>query len=284
MFSSIIWVIVYGIIEGITEWLPVSSTGHLIIFENLFNPDSAVFTTEFLEFFRVVVQLGAILAIVVTYFSRLNPFNSKLTIRGKKRVFNNWKKIIIGCIPAGIFGLLVNDLFDRLFYNWQVVASTLIIFGIIFIVVEIFNKNKRPKYEVMEDISYRSAFIIGLAQVLALFPGTSRSGVTIIAGLMLGASRVAAADFTFCMAIPIMAGASGLKALKYIFVDGQSFSLQQVIVIVLGMAIAYVASVITIKFLLKYLQKDDFKPFGIYRIALGLILVALGAFVPSIFA
>lgn len=276
MIGSIIWTILYGIIEGITEWLPVSSTGHLIIFENLWNINNDIFTTAFLEFFRVAIQFGAILAVFVAYIKRLNPFSRKLTQKGRKRVWNNWIKIIIGCIPAGIVGLLFDDWVDSVFYNWQTVAFTLTAYGIGFIVVESLHKND-VKYSTMEQMPNSIALLVGCAQVLALIPGTSRSGVTIIAGLLLGCSRVAVMDFTFCMAIPIMAGASGLKLLKY-FVDGNILSMDQILILVIGLIVAYLVSMAAVEFITKFVRSHTFKGFGYYRIALSVLIVILGVF------
>ena len=281
MFEALIWVLFYGIIEGITEWLPVSSTGHLILFENFWQLDGNICTDSFLEFFRVVIQLGAIMAVVISYFHRLNPFSSKLSERGKKRVWGNWIRIIVGCIPAGVAGLLLNDFFDEYFYTWQVVAATLIIYGIIFIIVENRQSGVKAKYSKMEELPLSIAFFIGCFQILALIPGTSRSGVTIIAGLLLGASRLAATDFTFCMAIPVMAGASLLKMVKYL-TSGNSFTGRQILILFVGLIVAFVVSIYAVRFIQKFISKNNFKPFGIYRIILGVLIIALALIFPGI--
>lgn len=281
MIELIIWILIYGTIEGVTEWLPVSSTGHLIIFESFWKPDSSLFTDSFLDFLRVVIQLGAVIAVFLLYRKRLNPFSSRLTENGKKKVWKNWIRIVVGCIPAGIAGVFFGDFFDENLYTWQVVALALAVYGILFIVVENKNRRRKKKYSSMEDIPIKVAFIIGLIQVLSLIPGTSRSGVTILAGLILGASRVAAADFTFSMAIPIMAGASLVKILKF-FRAGNTFTGKQIIVLAAALFVSFVVSMFAVKLIKKYISRRNFKPFGYYRIALAVIITAVAFIFPGV--
>lgn len=266
---EILKVIVLGIVEGITEWLPISSTGHLIIVDEFIK---FKMSDDFKEMFNVVIQLGAILAVVVLYYRKLwivkrNQDTQKLQWDRDK--LSLWLKIIVACIPAAVIGLAFDDKIDELFYNPYVVSATLIIYGIIFIIIELKNKNASFKYEDVKDISFKIAFIIGVSQILALIPGTSRSGITIIAALLVGTTRTAAAEFTFFLSIPIMAGASGVKILKYIF-DGNSFNKMEIYYLLMGMLVAYMVSMIVIKFLMSFIKKHNFVPFGIYRILLGI--------------
>jgi len=266
MIFEIIKTIIFGIVEGVTEWLPISSTGHMILLNNFLKLDVS---KSFWEVYLVVIQLGAILAVCTIYFKKLNFF---LYMKDKKR-FNNsvnlWKKIIVGCLPAAVLGLLLDDFLDKHFYNFPTVAIMLIVYGVLFIIVENYVSPKEKKCNNIYELSYRLAFLIGLFQVLALIPGTSRSGATIIGALILGTSRNVAAEFTFYLAIPVMAGASLLKLVKY----GFDFSSNELMLLVIGMITAYIVSIIIIKLLLGYIKKHDFKPFGIYRIALGLVLL-----------
>ena len=263
---EIIKVIFYGIVEGITEWLPVSSTGHLILFESFW---PLMQTETFMEMFRVVIQLGAILAVCVIYFKRLNPFSSSHSEEEKKDIINIWIKVIIGCIPAGVLGILFNDFFDEHFYKWPVVAFTLILYGVLFILIENRNKSVRPRVRNFRKMTYPMALLIGLCQVLSLIPGTSRSGSTILGAMFFGVSRSVAAEFSFFMAIPVMFGASLLKLLKH----GLLFTGPELACLFLGMAVAFVVSIVAIKFLMGYIQKKDFKAFGYYRIILGIVVV-----------
>lgn len=262
-FLEILKAIVFGIVQGITEWLPVSSTGHMILLDQImpFN-----FEKSFVDTFLVVVQLGSILAVVWLYFNRLNPFSAKKTRKMRQATIELWKKIIVACVPAGIVGLLFDDVINANFYNWQTVVVTLIIFGILFIVME--KIVKKPKIVKMSQLSYKTAFLIGAFQVLALIPGTSRSGATILGAVLLGASRVVAAEFSFYLAVPIMFGASFLKLIK----AGLGFSVLEWSVLILGMITAFVVSVFAIKFLMNYIKKNDFKVFGYYRIILAVIV------------
>ncbi len=263
---EVIKVVFYGIVEGITEWLPISSTGHLILFESFWPMN---LSDEFMEMFRVVIQLGAILAVCVLYFHRLNPFSRRHTEKEKSEIFGIWGKVIIGCIPAGVLGVLFNDFFDEHFYRWQVVAFTLILYGILFIVIENRNRGRKVRVKSFHQMTWVMALMIGLFQVLSLIPGTSRSGSTILGAMFLGVSRSVAAEFSFFMAVPIMFGASLLKLLKY----GLAFTGTELLCLLLGMAVAFLVSMAAIRFLMNYIKKRDFKVFGYYRIVLGVLVV-----------
>ena len=269
----IIQTVIMGIVQGITEWLPISSTGHMILFDEFMKMDVS---EKFMETFLVVIQFGSILAVVLLYFSKLNPFVSKKNrsnyellgnLPVKKDTLNLYLKVLIGVIPAGVVGLLLDDWIDEHFYNAYTVAVTLIIFGIWFLVIE--NKKKPAKVNSLDDLTYKTAFLIGVFQIMALIPGTSRSGSTIIGATILGCSRVVSAEFSFFLAIPVMFGASCLKLLK----AGLAFSMNEWIILLLGMAVAFIVSVFAIKFLMGYIRKRDFKGFGYYRIALGILLI-----------
>ena len=267
---EILKVILYGIIEGITEWLPVSSTGHLIIFEKFL---TFSYSEDFISMFRVVIQLGAILAVVVLYFKKLWPFTTKEKYLIKKDTMMMWLKIIVACIPAAIVGLKFDEFFENLFYNEVSVAIALIVVGIIFIIVE--TKKPETKINSIAEISFETAFLIGIAQLMAaIFPGVSRSGATIVGALILGVSRTVAAEFTFFMAVPVMLGASLLKVLKF----GFNFTNSEIIALIVGMLVAFITSLLVIKFLMNYIKKHDFKAFGYYRIILGIIIIALMLF------
>ena len=262
---ELIKVIFLGLVEGVTEWLPISSTGHLILVNEFI---SLNVSKDFWEMFEVVIQFGAILAVIVLYFKKLWPFTTKEKYFIKKDTLMMWLKIVVACIPAAVIGVLFDDKIDELFYHPTPVALALIIVGIIFIIVE----NNKPKTKInnIADISFKTAFIIGLAQlVAALFPGVSRSGATIIGGLLLGVSREVSAEFTFFLAVPVMAGASLLKLVKF----GFDFTSNEIIILAVGMISAFIVSILAIKFLVGYIKKNDFKPFGIYRIILGIIVL-----------
>ena len=274
---EIIKAIILGIVEGITEWLPVSSTGHLILVSEFVNLDKS---DDFKEMFDVVIQLGAIMAVVVIFWSKIwpfgkkkNPVPSKESGFGsyiKKDIFVMWFKVLAACIPAAVVGLLLDDWIDEHLYNPWTVAIALIVFGIAFIVVENWNKNKTPKVNSISDLTYKMAFIIGCFQLLAaLFPGTSRSGATIVGALLIGISRTVAAEFTFYLAIPVMFGASLLKIVKF----GGSMSGGELAVLLTAMVTAFVVSLFVIKFLMDYIKKHDFKVFGWYRIVLGILVI-----------
>lgn len=266
-FIEIIKAVLYGIIEGITEWLPVSSTGHLILAEQIFPLSLG---DSFTEMFFVVIQLGAILAVICMFFNKLNPFSPRKSHQQKFDTFTLWFKVAIACIPAGIIGVLFDDKIDELFYNYQTVATTLIIYGILFIVVENTHKNKSFKVDSLNALSVKTAFLIGMFQVLALIPGTSRSGATIIGAMLIGTSRVVATEFTFFLAIPVMLGASALKLLKF----GFEWTSLEIGVLAVGTIVSFLVSIVAIKFLVGYIKKNDFKVFGYYRIILGVIVLA----------
>ena len=268
MFTlEIIKAIVLGIVEGLTEWLPVSSTGHMILVDEFM---SLNVSKAFMDMFLVVIQLGAILAVVALNFDRLNPFSKRKTYLKKRQTISLWGKVIVGCIPAAVIGLAFNDYMEEHFMNAQVVAFTLILYGVLFIIVANYNKHRTPSINDIDYLDYKTALIIGFFQVLSLVPGTSRSGATILGGLMLGVSRTVAAEFTFFLAIPVMFGASLLKLVKF----GLAFTVSQLAVLGLGMLVAFVSSILIIKFLMSYIKKHDFKVFGWYRIVLGLLVLA----------
>lgn len=269
-FIEILKAILLGIVEGITEWLPISSTGHMILVEEFIKLNSS---EAFKEMFFVVIQLGAIMAVVLIYFHKLNPFSPRKSTREKKDTLSIWYKVIIGVIPAGVLGVLFDDWFEAKFYNYITVSIMLVLYGILFIVIENKHKNKTPKIKSFSKLSYKTAFLIGVFQVLSLIPGTSRSGATILGAILLGTSRHIAAEYSFFMSIPIMFGASALKLLKF----GLNFTGMEVSVLLTGMIVAFVVSVISIKLLIGYIKNNDFKAFGWYRIILGILV--LGYFV-----
>lgn len=266
-FIEALKAILFGIIEGITEWLPISSTGHMILLQEFIQMDVS---PEFWEMFLVVIQLGAILAVVVLFWNRLWPFATPKKHWIKKDVWSMWFKVVVACIPAGVIGYLFDEQFEELFYNYQTVSIMLIVFGIIFIVVETIHKGKDSKIHSIADLSYMTAFLIGTFQLIAaIFPGTSRSGATIVGALILGVSRTVAAEFTFFMAVPVMAGASLLKIIDF----GFGITSAEAMVLAIGMIVAFVVSIIVIKFLMGYIKKHDFKVFGWYRIGLGILVL-----------
>ena len=265
-------VIVLGIVEGFTEWLPISSTGHMILVDEIIHLKQP---EDFKNMFMVVIQLGAILAVVVMYFHKLNPFSPKKSAKEKRETVDIWGKVIVGCLPAAVIGLAFNDKIDALFYNAPTVAFTLILYGILFIIVENYNKHREPQVGELSDLTYKIAVIIGCFQVLALIPGTSRSGATIIGAMILGTSRFVAAEYSFFLSIPVMFGASFLKLVKY----GFHYTGMEVTILVVGMLVAFIVSIVAIKFLLGYIKKNDFKAFGVYRIVLGIVVAAYFLFV-----
>ena len=259
--------ILFGVVEGITEWLPISSTGHMILLDEFVKLNVS---KEFLDLFLVVIQLGAILAVVVIYWNKLIPLSTKHGLHISRRKCKMWVKIIVASIPAGVVGILWDDVFTNYFYNYQTVAIMLILVGVVFIIIERSNKNKIAKIDSIDDISYGQAFLIGVFQMIAaIFPGTSRSGSTIVGSLMLGISRTAAAEFTFFLAVPAMFGGSAIKILKY----SGGFNSAEVALLAIGMIVAFVLSIIAIKFLMSYIKKHDFKVFGWYRIILGIAVI-----------
>ena len=287
-------VIILGIVEGITEWLPISSTGHMILVDEFIKLNM---TKEFKEFFLVVIQLGAILAVVVLYWGKLWPFyirelprKTRLALKRKstpvrlgwtfverfcdKEKWILWFKILVACLPTIIIALPFNDIIEEKFNNYVVVAIALIVYGVLFIFIENYNKRRRPTCTSLENMSFKTAFLIGVFQVLSVIPGTSRSGSTIIGGILVGTSRTVAAEFTFFLAIPVMFGASLLKLVKF----GFAFTASEVIMLVVGILVAFVVSILAIKFLVGYIKKHDFKVFGWYRIILGIVVLACGLF------
>ncbi|MCI9217486.1 undecaprenyl-diphosphate phosphatase [Lachnospiraceae bacterium 42-17] len=263
---DILKVIVLGIVEGITEWLPVSSTGHLILVGDLLSPSMS---DAFMEMFNVVIQLGAIMAVVVIYFHKLNPFSPRKTNKQKMLTWQMWIKVVIASVPAGVIGILFNDILDELFYKPLPVAIMLIVYGVLFIIVENKNARRRPSVTKISELSVSMLLWIGFFQMLALIPGTSRSGATIVGALLIGVSREVAAEFTFFLAIPAMCGASLLKLIKFGFhFTGAEFGL-----LILGCVVSFGLSIVAIKFLMNYIKKNDFKIFGYYRIVLGGIIV-----------
>ncbi|MDD6923360.1 MAG: undecaprenyl-diphosphate phosphatase [Veillonellaceae bacterium] len=264
---EIVKTIIFGIVEGLTEWLPVSSTGHMILVDEFIQLNV---TTQFKDMFLVVIQLGAILAVCVLSFEKLNPFSRWKTRHEKKLTWELWMKVIVACIPAAVIGLLFNDFMEEHFMTAYVVSATLIIYGILFIVVENYNRGRSPAVTDLSKLSYKTAFLIGVFQVLSLVPGTSRSGATILGGLLLGASRYVATEFTFFLAIPVMFGASMLKMVKF----GFNYTGAEIVILIVGMLTAFIVSILSIRFLLRYIKRNDFKAFGWYRIALGIIVIA----------
>ncbi|MGM9552607.1 MAG: undecaprenyl-diphosphate phosphatase [Clostridia bacterium] len=269
-------VLLLGVIEGITEWLPISSTGHLILVDEFVKLNQS---EAFMEMFNVVIQLGAILAVVVLYWSKLWPFHTKKNAVEKTGKFLDnycymdkiilWLKIVVACLPAMIVGLPLDDWMDEHLHNGFVVAIALIFYGVVFILIENYNKKRTPRVTSLKDLSFKDALLIGIFQVLSLIPGTSRSGSTIIGGILIGTSRELAAEFTFFLAIPVMFGASALKLLKF----GFAFTSTELAVLIVGMVVAFVVSILAIKFLIGYIKKHDFKVFGWYRIVLGVIVL-----------
>lgn len=270
-FIEIIKVLLIGIVEGITEWLPISSTGHMILLDEFIKLNVSA---EFLEMFLVVIQLGAIMAVVCLYFRKLNPFSKKKNAEENMDTLKIWLKVIIGCLPAAVLGLILDDWLNDHFYNSVTVATTLILYGIFFILLE--NRNNKRSFAINDfsDMSLKTAFAIGCFQCLSMVPGTSRSGSTILGAMLLGVDRKTSAEFSFFMAIPIMFGASLLKIVKF----GLAFTTTEIMILFIGMVTAFIVSVLAIKFLIGYIQKKDFKAFGYYRIVLG-ILVLLYFFV-----
>ena len=265
---EIIKALVLGIVEVITEWLPISSTGHMILVDEFLKLNVS---EEFKSMFLVVIQLGAILAVVVLYFKKLIPLdvqNKKL--HWKKDTLAMWLKIIVSCIPAAIVGVFFDDELEAVFYNWQTVSAALILFGILFIIIEKRNRGREPKINSINDISYKTAVIIGIFQLIAaVFPGTSRSGATIVGALLIGVSRSVAAEYTFFLAVPVMFGASALKLVKF----GFDFTSQELVILFVGLVSAFVVSILAIKFLMSYIKKHDFTAFGWYRIVLGAAVI-----------
>lgn len=265
--------ILFGIIEGINEWLPISSTGHMILLEQICKFKET--SENFFEMYLVVIQLGAIIAVIVMFWNKLWPFkkkqleNGKSKIAVKPKIIELWFKVIVGSIPAGVLGLIFDDLLDTYLYNYITVAITLIVYGILFIIVEIINKKRRPRVRKLTELTFKDAFFIGCFQALSLIPGTSRSGSTILGGIALGNSRRVASEFTFFLAVPAMLGASLLKIIKF----GFAFSVTEFVILAVGMITAFAVSLAVIRFLMNYIKNHTFTAFGIYRIILGAIVL-----------
>lgn len=264
---EILKVIFIGIVQGITEWLPVSSTGHMILADEFVK---LRVRPEFLEMFLVVIQFGSILAVLVLYFHKLNPFSPKKTPGERTETLHLWGKVIVGVLPAAVIGLLFDDLLNEIFYNPVTVTITLIVYGVLFILLENRNKKVSPKINGLEELTYQTAFSIGLFQLLSLIPGTSRSGSTILGAMLIGSSRFVAAEYSFFLAIPVMCGASLLKVAKFLLSNTLLGS--EIVILAIGMVVAFLVSVFAIKFLMGYIKKHDFKAFGYYRIALGIVV------------
>ncbi len=264
-FLELIKAVILGIVQGITEWLPISSTGHMILVNEFLQLNQS---TDFINLFLVVIQFGSILAVVTLYFHKLNPFSPKKSAVEKKDTWTMWFKVLVAVIPAGVIGILFEEQIDTYLYGPYVVAAALIVYGILFIVIE--NRKKQPAVNSISQLSYKTAFLIGVFQILALVPGTSRSGSTILGAVILGTSRVVAAEFSFFLAVPMMVGASLLKIVKY----GFNFTGAELGILLVGMAVAYIVSVVVIKFLMGYIRRHDFKAFGYYRIVLGIAVLA----------
>ena len=271
-FIELLKVIIIGIVEGITEWLPISSTGHMLLVDEVISLDMS---DTFKEMFFVVIQLGAILAVIVLFWNKLFPFSFRKGDKFVKTdIMNMWIKVVVACIPTGVLGLLLDDFLEEHFGTPLTIAIMLIVYGIAFIAVETWNKKRIPKINSIDEINYKTAILFGLFQSLAMIPGTSRSGATIIGALLIGVSRVVAAEFSFFLAVPTMLGASAYKLMKF----GFNFSSQELITLIVGMVVAFVLSLLTIRFLMSYIQKHDFKAFGWYRIALGIAVLTMVVF------
>lgn len=269
LFFEILKAIFFGVVEGITEWLPISSTGHLILVQEFIKMNQ---DKDFMDMFNIVIQLGAIIAVMVIYFERLNPFQTGKSARQVQLTWQLWLKVVIACVPSAIFGLLLDNWMEAHFYNFVVVALMLILYGYAFLWIEKRNEKVEPKVTELSRMSYKTAFLIGCFQVLSIVPGTSRSGATILGAIILGTSRPVAADFTFFLAIPTMFGYSGLKAVKF-FLDGNHLAFSQILILLVASLTAFVVSMYAIKFLTDYVKKHDFTVFGKYRIALGSVLI-----------
>ena len=277
MIINLLISVLFGIVEGVTEWLPVSSTGHMIILEEFLklNVGDATFNREFYSMFEVVIQLGAILAVIVLFFNKLNPLSLKKTAVEKKETWSLWFKVIVAIIPSGVIGVLLDDFLDARLGNYVVVAIALVLYGLAFIFIER-RKNNEPKIVNTNGITYKTALLVGAFQVLSLIPGTSRSGSTILGAMLIGLSRTAAAEFSFFMAILTMLGASLVRCLKfadYVMDEGVAVSAEACLVLLVGMAVAFIVSMASIKFLMDFVKKHSFSAFGVYRIALGVLVL-----------
>ena len=267
-FTEILKVIFLGIVEGVTEWLPISSTGHMLLVDEFLTLNMS---DAFKDRFFVVIQLGAILAVVILFWQKMFPFQFKDKTKPvvKMDTLSIWLKVVVACIPGAVVTLLFDDYIEAHLHTPLVIALMLILYGIAFILIEKWNRNRQPKVARLEDMTYRTALMVGLFQVLSIIPGTSRSGATIIGALLIGVSRVAAAEFTFFLAVPVMIGLSFIKILKF----GFAFTGSELIVLLLGSAVAFVVSLLVVRFLMNYIRKHDFTAFGWYRIALGIVVI-----------
>lgn len=270
MFLELLKAAFFGIVQGITEWLPISSTGHMILFEQFIHMNVS---KDFWDMFLVVIQFGSILAVVLLYFHKLNPFSPRKSPVQKRDTWSLWGKVLVAVIPAAVIGLLFDDFITDKLYGYVTVAITLIVYGIAFIIVENMDRTKHPTIRNFEQLDYKTALFIGVFQILALIPGTSRSGSTIIGATLLGCSRYVATEFSFFLAVPVMLGASLLKIVKFFIKTGIGFTGTEVGILLVGMIVAFVVSVFAIKFLMGYIRKHDFKAFGYYRIVLGIIVI-----------
>ncbi len=280
-FILILKAIIFGIIEGITEWLPISSTGHMILLESFLKTEESL-GSEFFSLFLVVIQLGAIIAVIVYYFNRINPFFGKSLIDNtkpkdkseKKRIWLLWGKVLVACLPAAIIGFIFDDLLDKYLFNSLTVSITLIVYGIIFILIEYWNKRRTFNIKTTDELTWKKAILIGCFQLLALIPGTSRSGITIIGAMLLLCDRSVSAEFSFFLSIPIMFGASFLKIIKFI-ISGSLITSTNIVFLLIGFVVAFIVSIFAIKFLTSFIKKHDFKVFGIYRIVVGIVMLVL---------
>lgn len=277
-FIEILKAIAQGIVQGITEWLPVSSTGHILLLDAVWKMDAS---PAFFDVFKVIIQLGSILAVVVLYFHKLNPFSPKKTATEKVGTWRLWLKVLVASLPAAAVGLVLDDLIDDVLSVPLVIAAALILYGIAFIWME--SRGRQARVTDLEQISYKQALGIGAFQMLALIPGTSRSGSTILGATLLGTSRSVAAEFSFFMAIPVMLGASGLKVVKYFILDGYTFTTQEWLLLAVATVVSFLVSVLVIRFLMAFIKKHDFKPFGWYRIALGAVVLLVLWLAPQVF-
>ncbi len=270
-FIEVLYALLMGIVEGITEWLPVSSTGHMILLDRLFTLD---FSAAFIELFLVVIQLGAILAVLVYFFNRLNPFSTKKTADEKKQTYRLWGKVIVGMLPAMVAGVLLKVVYGSIPDNPFLIAAALILYGVLFIVIERRQKNRTYRVNTTDELSYKDALLIGAFQALSIIPGTSRSGSTIIGGMLMGVSRTVAAEFTFFMAIPVMAGASFIEVLGFVK-DGVSLTGAEIGALIIGIVVSFLVSLFVIRFLMDFVKRHSFEVFGWYRIALGALVIVV---------
>ena len=279
-FLEILKSILMGIVQGITEWLPISSTGHMLLLDQFIHMTVSadpVRNADFFNMFKVVIQLGSILAVLVLYFHKLNPFSRKKTPVQRRDTFSLWGKVLVASIPAAIVGFALEDLIDTTLSQWYVIAATLIVYGVLFLVME--SRERAPRIKNFSEMSYKTALFIGAFQVLALIPGTSRSGATILGAVLLGASRFVAAEFSFFLAIPVMVGASGWKMFKFGMETGFGMTGLEWGVLAVGFVVAFLVSLVAIRFLMNFIKKHDFKPFGYYRIVLGLLVIVYFLFI-----